>query len=500
MKFSRIRHTLIASTCVLLLTACAVGPSYAPLESQSPTSWRNWHGGDATLSQPQWRQASDDIAFRFVDGFQDAVLHDLLARLNSHNLDLQTATLRWAQARAQTGSTQAQAGPNVNLNAGAVRQTQSENGPSTRLIDAMGMSSAAKDKVLKLLGEPFTAYQSGLDVGWEIDLWGRVRHSIESAKANETAAHALLSQVQISLQAELMSQYIELRGVQKQLRLTDQQLAAAQRGHRWLQAKFKGGVLDAREMTQAQITVDDLTQQLSQLTARETGLINQITLLVGDEPGSWNGALMHSKPNLLDHALPSLQLGLPSQLAQRRPDIIQAQAQFQAAVANTGVAVAELYPRVQLGASGGWSSLNTGTFFDVTSFQWSIGPSISLPIFDMGRRRSVVTLRELQQQEAAVNYQKTVLTAWHEIDSLLSQYQADAQQVKALNDKSQQASKLYRMTQAQFQGGLVDEIPALDARRNWLQTENQRLDAVKRQWTNGVKLYKALDGTDWQQL
>lgn len=126
--------------------------------------------------------------------------------------------------------------------------------------------------------------------------------------------------------------------------------------------------------------------------------------------------------------------------------------------------------------------------------------SISLPIFDMGRRRSVVTLRELQQQEAAVNYQKTVLTAWHEIDSLLSQYQADAQQVKALNDKSQQASKLYRMTQAQFQGGLVDEIPALDARRNWLQTENQRLDAVKRQWTDGVKLYKALGGNDWQNF
>ena len=155
---------------------------------------------------------------------------------------------------------------------------------------------------------------------------------------------------------------------------------------------------------------------------------------------------------------------------------------------------------MQLGANAGWSSLNAGTFFDVTSFQWSIGPSISLPIFDMGRRRSIVTLRELQQQEAAVNYQKTVLTAWHEVDSLLSQYQSDAQQVKDLTDKSKQAAKLHHMAQAQFRGGLIDELPVLDAQRNWLQIDNQRIDAIRRQWSDGVLLYKALGGNDWQNL
>ena len=497
MSYSR---TMITLACVLTLAGCAVGPQYEPLQSAAPQTWQSWHGGDAALADPTWRQTSEQLAFSFADGFQDPVLHDLLERLNSHSLDLQTATLRWAQARAQTGSVAAQAGPAINMNAGAVRQEQSQNGPATRSIEAMGLPAAQKEKVLKLLGEPFTAYQGGFDVGWEIDLWGRVRHSIEAAKANEAAAQALLSQVQISLQAELMRQYIELRAVQQQTQWIQQQLAAAQRSQRWLHAKFTGGVLDAREPTQAQMAVDELNQQASQLHARQTALINQITLMIGDEPGTWNAALHANRNNLMNHTLPNLQLGLPSQLAQRRPDIIQAQAQFQAALANTGVAVADLYPRVQLGGSAGWSSLNTGTFFDVTSFQWSIGPSISLPIFDMGRRRSVVTLREFQQQEAAVNYQKIVLTAWHEIDTLLSQYQADAQQVKALTDKSAQAEKLYRMAQAQFKGGLVDELPALDAQRNWLQTESQRIEAVKRQWGNAVLLYKALGGNDWQKL
>ena len=498
MKSTHSHHVWFTIACSLILNACTVGPRYTPLEPQIPANWQNWHGGDVTLATSQWRQASNDLVFQFADGFQDEVLHDLLTRFNSHNLDLQTATLRWAQARAQTGNIRAQVGPSANLNGGAIRQTQSENGVNTRMIDAMDMPDAYKEKVLKLLGEPFAVYQGGMDVSWEIDLWGRVRHSVESAQANETVVHALLSQVKISLQAELMSQYVELRSVQRQLHLTEQQLSTVQRSHRWLQAKFKGGVLDAHEKTQTQTIVDDLSQQRSQLSVREAGLINQITLLIGDEPGSWNAALLHTQTDLLNHALPTLQLGLPSQLAQRRPDIVQAQAQFQAAVANTGVAVAELYPRVQLGANAGWNSLNTGIFFDVTSFQWSIGPSISLPIFDMGRRRSIVTLRELQQQEAAVNYQKTVLSAWHEIDSLLSQYQANAQQAKELGDKVQQANKLYRMAQAQFQGGLTDELPVLDTQRNWLQAESQRLDVVKRQWIDGIKLYKALGGNDWQ--
>ena len=133
--------------CVLALGGCAVGPKYTPLHTETPDNWQSWHGGDQTLANPQWRQSSETLALRFADGFQDPVLHELLTQLNAQNFDLQTATLRWAQARAQTGSAQAQTGPNVNLNGGVNRQAVSENGPNTRTIDAMGLSGAAKDKV-----------------------------------------------------------------------------------------------------------------------------------------------------------------------------------------------------------------------------------------------------------------------------------------------------------------------------------------------------------------
>lgn len=480
-----------------LLAACAVGPRYHAPTAATPSGWRAWHGGDASLATAQWRQDSDTLALKWSDTFNDATLRALLERANAQSSDLQIATLRFAQARAQSGGVAAQRGPQLNANANANRQAQSENGASTRVINAMGLPETQKQKVLEFLAEPFNLYQAGFDASWEIDLWGRVRHSIEAAKANEAAAQALLNQVRISTNAEIMRQYFELKNTQTQLRLTRAQLQTAERSTQWLNAKFKGGLLDQVEPARAQINVDELQNNVTQLVAQEAQRINQITLLVGDAPGSWNSQLTDQGNSPHRAALPRLDMGLPAQLAQRRPDIVQAQAQFQAAVANTGVAVADLYPRITLGANLGQASISGGTFFDITSLQWAIGPSLSIPIFDMGRRRSVITLRELQQQEAAINYQTAALKAWHEVDTLLSQYTADGQREQQIADKVKQAQNLLDLTAARFKGGLVDELPVLDAKRNALQMQQQLANVSTQRQTDLIALYKALGGNDW---
>lgn len=479
-----------------ILYGCAVGPKYVAPQASAPSNWQVWHGGSEALASPQWRQQSDALALKFSQNFKDPTLNALLERLNSQNPDLQTAVLRLAQSRAQYASARSQRVPQVNLNANPSRQTQSENGANMRTIDAMNLPAAQRQRVIDVLAQPFDVYQAGFDASWEMDLWGRVRHSIEAANANQALAQAMLNQIRVTTNAELMRAYFELRGVQTQLALTRAQRDSANQTAQLLEAKFKAGVLDDIDTSRARIAVDDLNGQVTLLDSQAAVLMNQITLLLGDAPGSWNVELAMKSAVFTESQLPDLSLGLPSQLAQRRPDILAAQAQFQAAVANTGIAVADLYPRIVIGANVGLSSVSSEKFFDITSLQWGIGPGISIPIFDMGRRRSVVTLRELQQQEAAVNYQTTVLKAWHEVDTQLSQYAADSQRSQQLVDKSAQSGTLYKIANARYKGGLSDELSALDAQRNDLQTQREASDAVKKRFIDLVQIYKALGGSD----
>ena len=173
--------------------------------------------------------------------------------------------------------------------------------------------------------------------------------------------------------------------------------------------------------------------------------------------------------------LPDLALGLPSELASRRPDIAAAEARLRAATAGIGVARAQLYPSIRLGAKFGSESYQGSEFLSWGSRLWSIGPSLDLPLFDRGRRKSVVQLRELEQQEAAVAYQRTVLSAWKEIDDALTAYTAEQQRRTELVAREQNARQAYDIAQARYEGGAVDFVAVLDSQRSYLQA---RFDVV----------------------
>ncbi|RYE45087.1 MAG: efflux transporter outer membrane subunit [Hyphomicrobiales bacterium] len=488
------QHSCLARLLPLLaasmLAGCAVGPNFKASAPEAPVDFSAWHGGSPTLVDPQLRSTAG-IPIGWA-AFADPVLDALQGKALAANHDLQTAALRFAQSRAQRQMAEAGRGPQVNASAAASRQRQSEVGSGTRLIDALNPSN--RDELINALSEPHNLYQAGFDAAWELDLWGRVRRSIEAADANLAASQAMLAQVQLSVQSELARNYFELRTAQRQLRIARADIAAAEESLELVKARADGGLTTDLDVTRQRAQTADLRARLPQLLAQEAQAINQITLLAGERPGALQVQLFESA-DAPASALPDLASGLPSEVALRRPDIQRAQAQLHAATANVGVAVADLYPRITLGANFGFESVGSRSFGDWGSRQWSVGPSLQLPIFDGGRRRSTVTLRELQQQEAAVAWQQTVLKAWHEIDDALSAYTADRQRHLQLVDKERHSRDAWELARVRYENGLTDFLVQLDAQRTLLQAQRDQAQSAGRLAVDLVMLTKVLGGT-----
>ena len=454
------------------------------------TSWSAQHSGPLPLPNGV---KDNEVAHRaepWWTALQDQTLNALISTLLAENLDLQTATLRMAQSRLNVDVAQSQSGPNVNGGGSIARERQSRSGAQARTMDAIPMPDAQRETVLDALHSPFTLYQAGIDAAWELDFWGRVKHSIESAEAATVAREAQVRTLQQLLIAELTRTYLALRATQAESRLVNQSLDLLGRQVQLQDQKFKGGLVDDTEGLQLHAALSDLQNQRTALAATEGALMTQITLLLGHRPGTDDARLAATGAPI--PSLPPFDLGVPSDVLQQRPDIAEAQANFQQAVANTGVAVADLYPRITLGAGFSLSTVRSGQFFDMQSSQWSLGPSLTIPIFDQGRRRALITLSEKEQQIAAIQYQKTVLQAWTEVDGLLTQLTEAQRTDDMLKAKAQNQTLLLQSAKAKSKHGLTDQIPALVAERNWLSTQQSQVRTTLKQAQTWVSLQKAL--------
>ncbi|MFT3815956.1 MAG: efflux transporter outer membrane subunit [Acidovorax sp.] len=484
---------------MLALAGCAAGPDFAKPAAAAPDDWTSWRSADASLRLPV--EAAQALPARWWEAFGDPVLNRLEERAASASPDLRTAALHFAQARVQRSATAAQRGPEVNASGGVNRQRQSENGAATRLYDTLGSSLAGSasspgsgidtSSLLGVLSEPFTLYQAGFDASWELDLWGRVRRSIEAADADVAQQAALLDLARLSLASDLARNYFELRTTQRQIRLMREDVAALEERLGLLKARVDGGVLDHTDLQRQRAELAALKAQLPGLLAQEGASTNQIALLLGERPGALQGELAPVADGG-KAVLPDLALGLPSEVALRRPDIRAAEARLHRATASIGVARADLYPSIRLGAKFGFESYLSGEFSDWGSRAWSIGPSVTLPLFDHGRRKSVVQLRELEQQEAAVNYQQTVLKAWQEIDDALSAYAAERQQAQQLELRVQSAGDAYTLALARYDGGITDYTAVLDSQRSYLQARRDLAASQGRVNTRFATVNKAV--------
>lgn len=485
------RPPLLLLLLATLLAGCTVGPEFKPPTAAAPADFGAWHGGNAELARLP--PGSSSAPPQDWSMFKDPVLDALEARALVANQDLQTAALRFAQARVQRNIVESQAAPQLNANAGASRLRQSENGETRRLLDAF--NPANQEQLIQILSEPHNFYQAGFDASWELDLWGRVRRSVESADADVAASKATLAQVQLSVQAEVARNYFELRAAQRQIALARDNIKTAEETLQLVKARADGGLTTDLDVEQQSTQAAAQRANLPPLLAQEVQSSNQITLLLGEHPGALQAQLAPPAAGSAAQ-LPDLSLGLPSEVALRRPDIQVAEAQLHAATASTGVAVADLYPRITIGAGFGYQSVDGSSFTDWGSRQWSIGPSLQLPVFDGGRRRSMVTLRELQQQQAAVAWQQTVLRAWQEIDNALSAYDAERRRNVELAQRERSSRNALELARVRYEHGLTDFLVQLDAQRAWLQAQAEYTDSTSRLALGLVAISKALGGAN----
>lgn len=465
--------SLTLSALVLALSACQVGHEFQPPTSTAQVDWLPIRGEKAD-SQPQ----PTPIKARWWEVFNDPVLSSLIDRAASANLDLKIASNRLEQSRATRQVVAGDQLPSVSAGVSYQRARNSGEG----LNDPSGLSGTSA----------FNLWDGGLDAAWELDLWGRVKRELEAADASVAVADNDRRGVLLSIQAEAARDYLQLRGVQDTLAVTRDNLEVSHNSLELSTVRLGSGVATHLDVAQASAQVATIEARIPQLEQRQAQLVNALSLLLAQPPRTLQSQLL--KP--VEHTAlpPSIPVGLPSELAQRRPDICQAQARMHMAAANVGVAEGDFYPRIVLSGNVGFQSMQLADFGSWGSRAFGMGPQLSVPIFEGGRLRGMLQLREAQEQEAALDYQKIVLRAWQEIDDSMSLYNASQLQQHKLEQAVQQNRIALMTAQEQYKAGAVDFLNVLTVQRALLAGQEQWVDSSTAQRLALVGLYKSLGG------
>lgn len=468
-----------AAVLSLLLAGCTVGPNFErPRADVAPAF-------GPTRIDVASRITTGTVDTRWWESFGDPELTSMIGRLASRNLDLQQAAERIEQARAVRRIVSSQGLPSVQGDANAVRQRQSMNGISSLTEPAPG----AKPE--------FNLFSTMLSAAWELDLFGRVRRMAEAADASADAQVEARNGLALSATADLAQSYFQLRLVQAQFAVLRRNLAIAERRRALVRNRFANGVATTLEVAQSDAQALAVAQDLPTLTTQQTRLINAIGLLLAEPPRALAPELV--KDAVQPPVPPTVPVGLPADLARRRPDVREAEARLHAATAQTGVAVADFYPRVTLSGDFGFESLQFGSLFDWSSRQFMAGPGISLPFFQGGRLSGTLKLRESQQREAALQFRKVVLQAWHDVDNALVAYtesqkrRVDAAATRAANTRALAAAD------EQYRQGVTTLLDVIVAQESVLRAESTVAQAQADLEQRLVDLYRALGG-GWEAL
>ena len=480
-------RTMLISPWAVLLASCTIGPRFHPPVPPTPAAW------SASASPLVPAQASQ-VTVRAADdawwaSFGDAELTSLIDRAGAANLDARQAVARIAEARAQRDIAAAAARPSLGLNAGAQVDRLSQSTPTGALFSKVGQFPGLSGVSIP---NPYDQYQLGFDASWEVDLFGRVRRSVEAATADAAASVEDSHAVLITALGDVARGYIDLRGSQARRQIVVETLATERDLLDLARQRRQAGLSSDIDVVRAAAEVSSAQAQLPAIDHQITVDINALSALLALEPGALRPELDAARP--LPLVPPRVPIGLPADLARRRPDIRAAEARLHAATARIGVAMGDLYPRLTLSAGGGYQAQTIATLTDWASRFLSAGPTLELPIFEGGRLRATVRLQDAQAKAAALAYQGAVLSALHEVDDALSAYGEDQARARALADTVGRDRDAVELARQRYAGGVGDFIDVLDAQRSRLQNAVLLADEETAISTDLIVLYKALGG------
>jgi NodT family efflux transporter outer membrane factor (OMF) lipoprotein len=466
-------YRLLAAAILAAVSGCAVGPDF--------------HRPDGDLQQVvlQAKDAAptatgvtaDPVPQAWWTLFKDPVLDSLVAQAWDSNLDLQAATARLRQSRAQEGIAGAGLLPQVGSHATYQKQAVSPYGP-------WGLVGAP--------AAPHDSFDIGFDASWEIDLWNHQGRIQEGALAQVEASAYDREVVRVSLAAEIARTYLTLRGTQERLDIARQNQDIAQHMVRLAQSRQRNGVATRFDLASALAQSAEVDALVPALRQQQNELMNALALASGEPPRHLDDVL--SPTGRIPEALPQIAVGIPSELARRRPDILKAEARLHAATADIGAAEADFYPRISLIGSLGLLSFKEADLGKWSARQFSVGPSVYLPIFEGGRLKQTLELTKAREQAAAIDYRKTVLQAWHEIDNALNARLSTQQRHDALAVAYKQSSEALDAARQSYLNGATDYVSVLVAQHNVLSSQLELSESSTAAAVSMVTLYKALGG------
>jgi NodT family efflux transporter outer membrane factor (OMF) lipoprotein len=417
----------------------------------------------------------------------DPVLNSLIERAVLTNLDLRLATARIREARALRGVVAADSWPTVNTAGSYLRFRGSENTLSSATPGGSANSGVAGSS----LESDF--FQLNFDATWELDLFGRVRRSVEAAEADIAAEEENLRDVLVTLVAEVARNYVELRGFQRQLLVAYDNIQAQQQSVELTNARFQAGLTSGLDVAQAEAQLATTQSQPPTLESAKRQSIHRLGVLLGQSPEILINELTPEKP--IPSIPPEVLVGLPSELLWRRPDVRRAERQAAAATARIGVATADLFPRFAFSANViGLQSTDLADLPLASSRFWSVGPTIRWPLFDAGRIRANIEAHNARGEQSLVVYEQTVLTAMEEVENALIAYIQEQIRQRVLASAVEANRRSVALAYEQYTKGLGDFLNVLVAQRSLYTAEDQLVQSERTIVSNLIALYKALGG------
>ena len=450
---------LLIGFALLFLGACTIGPDYERPPVISPAVWTISYDAAADLTDSAWWQQ-----------FDDPIFDDLIAIALINNLDLQAAVARVDQYLGQWRTTRSEYFPQIGASASATRQDDTDTGRT-------------------LPGGPYNDYQGALNASWEIDLWGRVRRANEAARAELLASEAGRRSVLLTLVSNVASNYIVLRGLDRQLEIAWETEQAYAESLRIFRLRHKYGTVSNVEVSQVESEYESARQLIPQLEIQIAQREHLISLLLGRNPGP-----IPRGKKIGDLTVPVIPAGLPAELLEQRPDIIQAEQALIAANARIGVAKALYFPRISLTGAFGTASIHSSKLFDADSKTWQLGGDVLAPIFTFGAIKGQVMTSEAAQREALYRYRQSIIAAFSEVEDALiatskgrESQAAKKRQVNALNNYA-------RLAGFQYDVGTTSYLQVLDANRSLFSGQLEYVQTQTKALTSLVDIYRAMGG------
>jgi NodT family efflux transporter outer membrane factor (OMF) lipoprotein len=455
-----------AGFLALALAGCASGPDYKRPEVEVVAAYKE--ALDWKPAQPRDQASRGD----WWEIFGDPQLSALMGSVDISNQNVRLAEARFRQASALVASSRAAFFPTLDANASITRSRS-----PTGLI---GGTTA---------GRVITIRSASVNAGWEADLWGRLRRVVESSQASAQASAADLAAARLSAQAELASNYFQLRILDGQKQLLDDTVAAFQKTLDLTKNRYVAGVAAKVDVVQAETQLKSTRAQAIDLGVQRAQLEHAIAILIGKQPAEFSVA-----PVPLVATMPRIPAGLPSELLERRPDVAAAERRAAAANAQIGVAKAAYFPSLTLSASGGYRSASASDLFTAPSRFWSIGPALAQSIFDAGLRRAQTEQAIAAYEATVAQYRQAVLAGFQEVEDNLAALRILEEEAQVQEEAARAARESVVLTTNQYKAGIVSYVNVVTVQTTQLNNERTAVGILGRRLVAAVNLVKALGG------